>query len=132
MDYRMLRGSGSGNTYPRSAPNELTRRVLRRTQRAEDLRELGVTSIGHHRDCWRHPPRSHEPEVPPAAHPGPSSRPPASRAPASPTLMFCDARRLDTAVGRFDPEDLREVIRRNTIALVADSRHGASTAFVAK
>ena len=84
---------------------------------ADDLKDLGVTSFGHRRRCWKRSPRCALKDAP-AADPvrltQPDRRPrlvetTAERRPLS--VMFCDLIGSTALSSRLDPEDLREVIR---------------------
>ena len=83
---------------------------------AEDLKELGVTSVGHRRkllDCYRRP-RARAPDADAAdQRRAPRLLPRQSGADAERrqlTVMFCDLVGSTALSARLDPEDLREVI----------------------
>jgi SAM (Sterile alpha motif) domain-containing protein/adenylate/guanylate cyclase family protein len=105
-----LRGLGLGQYAPAFRENDIDGEVLHRLT-SDDLRELGVKSIGHRRrlldaiavltaggkapDVWTAPP------------PGPEPQAERRRL----TVMFCDLVGSTGLSARLDPEDLREVIR---------------------
>ncbi len=104
-----LRGLGLEQYAPAFRDNDIDAEVLLRLT-AEDLRELGIASIGHRRRLLDAI----------AALGGSDTRPSPTEAPApvSPgaaerrqlTVMFCDLVGSTALAGRHDPEDLREVI----------------------
>jgi class 3 adenylate cyclase len=106
-----LRDLGLEQYAPAFRDNDIDGKVLRRLT-GDDLRDLGVTSIGHRRRLLdaiatvgdRH--RAVE------ASPAPSqSSLTASEAERRQlTVMFCDLVGSTALSGRFDPEDLRELI----------------------
>jgi len=108
---KWLRDLGLEQYAPAFRDNDIDGKVLRRLT-GDDLRDLGVTSIGHRRRLLdaiatvgdRH--RAVE------ASPAPSqSSLTASEAERRQlTVMFCDLVGSTALSGRFDPEDLREVI----------------------
>ena len=83
--------------------NDIDGEVLRRLT-GEDLRELGVRSIGHRRRLLDAIAALGAAETPPA----PISTPDAQRRQL--TVMFCDLVGSTALSARLDPEDLREVI----------------------
>jgi class 3 adenylate cyclase len=101
-----LRRLGLEQYAPAFRDNDIDEAILRRLT-AEDLRELGIASIGHRRRLLDAI----------AALDGDGAPPPAE-APAAPALaerrqlsvMFCDLVGSTALSARFDPEDLREVI----------------------
>jgi class 3 adenylate cyclase/tetratricopeptide (TPR) repeat protein len=101
-----LRGLGLEQYAPAFRDNDIDGEVLRRLT-AEDLRELGIASIGHRRRlldaiaALGAGPISPEPSAP--AAPGEAER-------RQLTVMFCDLVGSTALAGRHDPEDLREVI----------------------
>ena len=83
---------------------------------AEDLQEIGVTSVGHRRrmlaaiaDLVRQPEQEPAPAMPPAA-----TAPPVNRAPVVErrqiTVMFCDLVGSTELSTRLDPEDLHDLL----------------------
>jgi class 3 adenylate cyclase len=83
---------------------------------ADDLKELGVTMIGHRRLLLDAIAALREPvaedggvDAAPTGTPGPSTSAAAERRPLS--VMFCDLIGSTALSSRLDPEDLREVIR---------------------
>ena len=108
---KWLRDLGLEQYAPAFRDNDIDGKVLRRLT-GDDLRDLGVTSIGHRRRLLdaiatlvdRH--RAIE------ASPAPSQAPlGASEAERRQlTVMFCDLVGSTALSRRFDPEDLREVI----------------------
>jgi class 3 adenylate cyclase/predicted ATPase len=109
-----LRGLGLEQYVPAFRDNDVDEEILRRLT-AEDLRELGVRSIGHRRKLLDAIAALNE--VAPAA----TTNPPASAATAPAprveaaerrqlTVMFCDLVGSTALSARLDPEDMREVI----------------------
>src|SRR5262252_3512033 len=106
-----LGGLGLEQYEPAFRANDIDGEVLRRLT-AEDLRELGVASVGHRRRLLDAiAALSHGPS---AAHATPAvAATSASTAEAERrhlTVMFCDLVGSTALSTRFDPEDLREVI----------------------
>ena len=121
-----LRGLGLEHYAPAFRANDIDGEVLRRLT-AEDLRELGVTSIGHRRRLLD--------GIALLADGGVSPEPAASA--ASPdaerrqlTVMFCDLVGSTALAARFDPEDLREIVGAYHRAVAATVARFAG--FVAK
>ena len=82
----------------------------------EDLKDLGVTSVGHRRRLLEAIDALRSNEVP-VGNPGPAPQslatPSASTAERRPlSVMFCDVVGFTTLSSRLDPEDLNTVIRR--------------------
>src|SRR5271167_4003667 len=81
---------------------------------ADDLKDLGITSVGHRRQLLEaiatlRP--NHAPPRPPAAPPA-NAAPPETTAERRPlSVMFCDLIGSTALSARLDPEDMREVIR---------------------
>ena len=82
----------------------------------EDLKDLGITSVGHRRQLLEAIGALHSNEVP-TGSPDPAPQAPATavasiaeRRPLS--VMFCDVVGFTTLSSRLDPEDLSTVIRR--------------------
>jgi len=105
-----LRGLGLEQYLPAFRDNDIDGEVLRRLT-GEDLRELGVTSIGHRRRILDAIaalggllPNASET----AASRGPPESTEAERRQL--TVMFCDLVGSTPLSSRLDPEDLREVI----------------------
>jgi class 3 adenylate cyclase len=126
-----LRGLGLEQYAPAFRANDIDGEVLRRLT-AEDLRELGVTSIGHRRrllDAIAALGDSQRPtEISPAPAPRPAAAAEAERRQL--TVMFCDLVGSTPLSVRRDPEDLREVIGAYHCC-VAETAAGF-TGFVAK
>ena len=99
-----LRGLGLEQYEPAFRANEIDARVVP-SLTAEDLKDLGVTLIGHRRRL-----------LDAIAALGEAPSPAADETPASLaerrqlTVMFCDLVGSTALSARFDPEDLREVI----------------------
>ena len=87
--------------------NDIDARVLPRLT-VEDLRELGIGSIGHRRRLLDAIAALGTPETPPAPTLAPAAPGEAERRQL--TMMFCDLVGSTPLSARFDPEDLREVI----------------------
>src|SRR6516162_3758637 len=122
-----LRGLGLEQYAPAFRDNDTDGEVLRRLT-AEDLRELGVASIGHRRRLLDAIAALGTAEPPPA---------PAPAAPASGeaerrhlTVVFCDLVGSTPLSTRFDPEDLREVL--GAYHLCVTDTVGRYAGFVAK
>jgi class 3 adenylate cyclase/predicted ATPase len=99
-----LRGLGLAQYAPAFRDNDIDEKVLRRLT-GEELRELGVVSLGHRRrllDAIAALDASEEP--PPAA----AARTEAERRQL--TVVFCDLVGSTALSARLDPEELREVI----------------------
>jgi class 3 adenylate cyclase/predicted ATPase len=122
-----LRGLGLERYTPAFCDNDIDGEVLRRLT-AEDLRELGVASIGHRRRLLDAIALLGAPEAPPAPAPAAAVSSEAERRQL--TVMFCDLVGSTPLSGRLDPEDLREVITayHRTVASVVRRFDG----FVAK
>ena len=103
-----LRRLGLGQYAPAFAQNDIDEDVLLSLQ-ADDLRELGVVSIGHRRRlldaiaALRQPGSAVEPAAPAAMPTVEAER-------RQLTIMFCDLVGSTALSARFDPEDLRELI----------------------
>src|SRR5690242_15967834 len=102
-----LRGLGLEQYAPSFRANDIDGEVLRRLT-GEDLRQLGVTSIGHRRRLLDAIAALGTAEVPPASTPVPIAASAAERRQL--TVMFCDLVGSTALSGRFDPEDLREIV----------------------
>src|SRR5260370_9212075 len=111
-----LRGLGLDQYIPAFRANDIDEKVLRRLT-GEDLRELGINSIGHRRRL-----------LDAIAALGAAEAPTPVPAPASEaerrqlTVMFCDLVGSTALSPRFAPEDLRDVIgayHRSASATVA-------------
>src|SRR5437868_8408325 len=90
---------------PAFRANEIDARVLP-SLTAEDLKDLGVTLVGHRRRLL-----DAIAELGPDAPPGPRSAPaPGEAERRQLTVMFCDLVGSTALSARLDPEDLREVI----------------------
>jgi class 3 adenylate cyclase len=143
-----LRRLGLEQYAPAFRANDIDEDVLRRLT-GEDLRELGVTSIGHRRRMLDAiaalgtaeplPTRRPHPNPPPLAGEGTKDNPPpqagegrvgAEAERRQLTVMFCDMVGSTELSARLDPEDLREVIAayHRAVADVVRSLDG----FVAK
>src|SRR5437016_12784570 len=100
-----LRGLGLEQYEPAFRANEIDARVLP-SLTAEDLKDLGVTLVGHRRRLL-----DAIAELGPDAPPAPRSAPaPAEAERRQLTVMFCDLVGSTALSSRLDPEDLREVI----------------------
>jgi class 3 adenylate cyclase/predicted ATPase len=104
-----LRGLGLEQYAPAFRDNDIDGEVLRRLT-AEDLRELGVVSIGHRRRLLDAIAARGE------GQPAAETLPPTAPAPVGEaerrqlTVMFCDLVGSTALSTRHDPEDLRELI----------------------
>src|SRR5438067_11713501 len=100
-----LRKLGLEQYEPAFRANEIDARVLP-SLTAEDLKDLGVTLVGHRRRLL-----DAIAELGPDAPPAPRSAPaPAEADRRQLTVMFCDLVGSTALATRLDPEDLREVI----------------------
>src|SRR4051794_28229419 len=111
-----LRGLRLEQYAPAFRDNDIDGEVLKRLT-AEDLRELGIASIGHRRRLLDAIALLEAPETVTGARRAAPS--PASETAAAPprdaerrqlTVMFCDLVGSTPLASRLDPEDLREVI----------------------
>src|SRR5207248_867752 len=102
-----LRGLGLEQYAPAFRANDIDEEVLRRLT-GEDLRELGVTSIGHRRRLLDAIAALGAAEAPPPSTPVPIVASEAERRQL--TVMFCDLVGSTALSARFDSEDLREII----------------------
>ena len=114
-----LRGLGLGQYEQAFRDNDVDADLLL-TLTADDLRELGVASLGHRRlllkaieglrdgAAW--------PRAPASSLPAPATRSEAERRQL--TVMFCDLVGSTAMSAMLDPEDMREVIRayQNAVA----------------
>ena len=95
-----LRGLGLEQYAPAFRANDIDGEVLRRLT-ADDLRELGVASIGHRRRLLDAITAFRTAELPPALAPIPAAAGEAERRPL--TVMFCDLVGSTSLATRFDP-----------------------------
>ena len=102
-----LRGLGLDQYAPVFRANDIDEEVLRRLT-AEDLRELGVASIGHRRRLLDAIAALGATDAPQAPSPPPAAASEAERRQL--TVMFCDLVGSTPLSTRFDPEDLREIV----------------------
>jgi class 3 adenylate cyclase len=102
-----LRGLGLEQYAAALRDNDIDGEVLRRLT-AEDLRELGVASIGHRRRLLDAIAALGVPEPSPAPSPAAAIASEAERRQL--TVMFCDLVGSTPLSTRFDPEDLREIV----------------------
>jgi class 3 adenylate cyclase len=106
-----LRGLGLEQYAPAFRDNDIDAEVLRRLT-GEDLRELGVRSIGHRRRLLDAISALGGPALAGVASTGTSLELPAQGEAERRqlTVMFCDLVGSTALSARLDPEDLREVI----------------------
>ena len=105
-----LRGLGLEQYVPAFRDNDIDREVLRGLT-TDDLRELGVASIGHRRRLLDAIARLVDGQPSAEAPPAPSAAVVSSDAERRQlTVMFCDLVGSTGLSARLDPEDLREVI----------------------
>src|SRR6516162_1376273 len=111
-----LRGLGLGKYDAAFRENEIDETVLP-SLTAEDLKELGVTALGHRRKlldaiaALRNDGNAPGPSNDLKTTPGAPSTPPEDRAERRQvTVMFSDLVGSTALSARMDPEDLREVI----------------------
>src|SRR6516162_3670454 len=98
-----LRGFGLEQYAPAFRDNHVDGEVLRRLT-AEDLRELGVASIGHRRRLLDAIAALVAADTPPISTPAPIAVTEAERRQL--TVMFCDLVGSTPLSARLDPEDL--------------------------
>ena len=103
-----LRGLGLDQYLPAFRANDIDGEVLRRLT-AEDLRELGVASIGHRRGLLDAIAAIGGAEAPPSPAPTPAAASEAERRQLT-VMFFCDLVGSTPLSTRFDPEDLREIV----------------------
>jgi class 3 adenylate cyclase len=122
-----LRGLGLEQYATTFRDNDIDDAVLRRLT-AEDLRELGVTSVGHRRRLLDAIAALGAP-MPTAEVSGPPAETPAtlplkdSAERRQLTVMFCDLVGSTALSARLDPEDLREMIGAYHRAVTEAVRH---------
>jgi class 3 adenylate cyclase len=103
-----LRGLGLGQYEAAFAENEIDASVLPDVT-ADDLREIGVASVGHRRKILA---AAAQLAAPARADPAPGPMAPADAAERRQlTVMFCDLVGSTALSARLDPEDMRQVIR---------------------
>ncbi|MGA2795454.1 MAG: hypothetical protein ABSE69_18415 [Roseiarcus sp.] len=113
-----LRGLGLGQYEAAFRDNEIDGKVLPKLT-AEDLKELGVTAIGHRRTILAAIVELSDPLAAPAGvtKPGPAANPLAERTPPDAaerrqlTVMFCDLVGSTALAASLDPEDMGDLIR---------------------
>src|SRR3954466_9193935 len=98
-----LESLGLGQYAPRFAENDIDAAILPQLT-DQDLKEIGVASLGHRRQLLR---AIAALDKPVAAAAGPPAEPAERR---HVTVMFSDLVGSTALSGRMDPEDLREVI----------------------
>jgi class 3 adenylate cyclase/predicted ATPase len=126
-----LHGIGLEEYAPAFRDNRIDMRVLRKLT-AEDLKDLGVTTIGDRRILLDAIAALREPASPAesASKPAPAAAAASEAERRQVTVMFCDLVGSTALSARLDPEDLREVIGRYH-ACVAETAN-RSDGFVAK
>jgi purine nucleoside permease len=102
-----LRGLGLEQYWPAFRDNDINEEVLCRLT-VEDLRELGIASIGHRRVLLDAIAALGVAEAPAAPTSVPTAAAEAERRQL--TVMFCDLVGSTPLSTRFDPEDLREIV----------------------
>ena len=105
-----LRGLGLGQYAPAFRDNDIDGEVLRRLT-GEDLRELGVVSVGHRRRLLDGVAALGNARLGPGAPfpPAPAFAPVEAER-RQLTVMFCDLVDSTMLASRFDPEELGEVL----------------------
>jgi class 3 adenylate cyclase len=108
-----LRGLGLGQYEQAFRDNDIDARVLPGLT-AEDLKEIGVASVGHRRLLLQaaaalSPPTTAPALTPPAAEAATPEPPQAERRQL--TIMFADLVGSTALSARLDPEDMRELLR---------------------
>jgi len=107
-----LRGPGLGQYAPAFADNDIGPDVLP-SLTAEDLRDIGVASVGHRRRLLEAIAALQAERGMGAVVPSPSEPPAAPRSEPERrqlTVLFCDLVGSTALSARLDPEDLRELI----------------------
>jgi class 3 adenylate cyclase len=107
-----LQSLGLGQYEAAFRANEIDDKVLPDLT-AEDLKELGVSAIGHRRAILAAVARLSPPPAPPAEIKEPPLAAPSARGAAERrqlTVMFCDLVGSTALSARLDPEDMREII----------------------
>jgi len=104
-----LRGLGLERYVPAFRDNDIDGEVLRQLT-AEDLRELGISSIGHRRRLLDAIAALGEGQRNAEAKPVPAEAVPSQAERRQLTMMFCDLVGSTPLSVRFDPEDLREIV----------------------
>ena len=102
-----LRGLGLDQYLPAFRANDVDGEVLTRLT-AEDLRELGIASIGHRRRLLDAIAALGAPDA--RAEPAPVTAATGEAERRQLTVMFCDLVGSTPLSTRFDPEDLREIV----------------------
>jgi class 3 adenylate cyclase/predicted ATPase len=110
-----LGGLGLGQYAKAFAENDVDAEILQQLT-ADDLKELGVTILGHRRKLLTAIEALRSPKAPSSPPVGAQSGSPGMQI-ASPerrhlTVLFCDLVGSTALSARLDPEDLRDVIRR--------------------
>jgi len=103
-----LRGLGLERYAPAFRDNDIDREVLH-SLTTEDLRELGIASIGHRRRVLDAIAVLGDDQMAARLSRGPAPNSGAERRQL--TVMFCDLVGSTALSTRFDPEDLSKVIR---------------------
>ena len=108
-----LRGLGLEQYAPVFRDNGIDMQVLPKLT-AEDLKDLGITMVGHRRILLEAIAALREPAPPPesASKPAPAAAAAQEAERRQVTVMFCDLVGSTALSSRLDPEDLREVIGR--------------------
>src|SRR5271165_3047654 len=106
-----LRGLGLERYAPAFRDNDVGEEVVRRLT-AEDLRELGVTSIGHRRLLLEAIAALGDGEPAAEAKPAPVVPISSEAERRQLTVLFCDLVASTALSTRLDPEDMREVLSR--------------------
>ena len=104
-----LRGLGLERYAPAFRDNDIDREVLH-SLTTEDLRELGIASIGHRRRVLDAIAVLGDDQMAAGLSRGPAPTPGAAER-RQLTVMFCDLVGSTALSTRFDPEDLSKVIR---------------------
>jgi predicted ATPase/class 3 adenylate cyclase len=128
-----LAGLGLGRYGEAFAENDVDAEVLPHMTN-DDLKDLGVASVGHRRKLLQaiaalSAPEGGPAETAAAGEGGPADRPAVEAERRQMTVMFCDLVGSTALSQRLDPEDLREVMRRYQDAIAgAVSRYGGHVA----
>ena len=103
-----LRGLGLERYEPAFRDNEIDWEVLPKLT-SDDLREIGVTAIGHRRKLLEAI-AAIGATVPTALSAASNAPPPTDAERRQLTIMFCDLVGSTPLSTRYDPEDLREIV----------------------
>jgi class 3 adenylate cyclase/predicted ATPase len=125
-----LRGLGLGQYEPVFRDNDIDVDLLA-TLTADDLRELGIVSLGHRKRLLAAAATLAEPPADLRPSPAPRAFHPSAAQPERRllTVVFCDLVGSTALSGRLDPEEMREVLRAYQNAVAGEvARYGGHVA----